>query len=210
MRYLHQILLLTLFGCLLTSLPLHSASQTVKQTDSVCSNCEKKLPAVKQTDGERVRSIAYGLVGIKEVGDNGGYWVERFLKSVGLTKGNQWCAAFVSFVLDSAKVTTMKTRSGLARHFITKNKTIKATKVSFENMNIPMGTVLVWRRGTTVFGHVGFTDKWQGKSGTTIEGNTSSGKSGSQWSGGGVWSRKRTINPYDHFRITDFALLDQR
>ena len=192
MRYLHQILLLTLFGCLLTSLPLHSASQTVKRTD-----------------GERVRSIAYGLVGTKESGDNSGYWVTKFLKSVGLRPGNPWCAAFVSYCLDSAKITTMKTRSGLARHFISKNKTIKATKVSFDNMQIPMGTVLIWRRGTTTFGHVGFTDKWVGKSGTTIEGNTTSGKSGSQWNGGGVWSRKRTINPYDYFRITDFALLYQ-
>lgn len=193
MRYLHQILLLTLFGCLLTSLPLPSVSQTVKQTD-----------------GERVRNIAYEFIGTKESGDNSGYWVTKFLKSVGLRPGNPWCAAFVSYCLDSAKITTMKTRSGLARHFISKNKTIKASKVSFDNMKIPMGTVLIWRRGTTTFGHVGFTDQWQGKSGTTIEGNTTSGKSGSQWNGGGVWSRKRTINPYDYFRITDFALLDQR
>ena len=193
MRYLQKILLLTLFGCLLTSLPLPSVSQTVEQTD-----------------GERVRNIAYGFVGTKEEGNNSGYWVNRFLKSVGLRPGNQWCGAFVSFCLDSAKIKTMRVRSGLARNFITKNKTIRATKVVQNNMTIPMGTVLVWRRGTTMFGHVGFVDKWKGQSGTTIEGNTSSGKSGREWDGGGVWYRKRTINPYDYFRITDFALLDQR
>ena len=192
MRYLQKILLLTLFGCLLTSsLPLY-ASQTAK------------------TDGVNVRQIAYGFVGVKEEGNNGGYWVTRFLKSVGLKSGNPWCAAFVSFCLDSAKVTTLKTRSGLARHFITRNKTIKATKVVTQNMELPQGTIVVWRRGTTMSGHVGFTDNWKGKSGTTIEGNTTSGKSGSQWNGGGVWYRKRTINPYDHFRITDFALLSQQ
>jgi hypothetical protein len=181
-----------LFGCLLTSsLPLY-ASQTAK------------------TDGDNVRQIAYGFVGVKEEGNNDGYWVTRFLKSVGLKPGNPWCAAFVSFCLDSAKVKTLRTRSGLARHFITKNKTIKASKVVQTNMELPKGTVVVWRRGTTMSGHVGFTDKWKGSSGITIEGNTTSGKSGSQWNGGGVWSRKRTINPYDHFRITDFALLDQR
>lgn len=182
-----------LFGCLLTSsLPL-SASQIVNQTD-----------------GERVRNIAYGFVGTKEVGNNGGYWVTKFLKSVGLRPGNPWCAAFVSFCLDSADIKTMRVRSGLARHFISKNKTIKATKVLQTNMKIPMGSVVVWRRGTTTFGHVGFVDKWEGKSGTTIEGNTTSGKGGKEWDGGGVWYRKRTINPYNHFRITDFALLDQR
>ena len=182
-----------LFGCLLTSSPLFSASQIVNQTD-----------------GERVRNIAYGFVGTKEVGNNGGYWVTKFLKSVGLRPGNPWCAAFVSFCLDSANIKTMRVRSGLARHFISKNKTIKATKVLQSNMKIPMGSVVVWRRGTTTFGHVGFVDRWQGASGTTIEGNTSSGRSGNQWNGGGVWHRNRTINPYNHSRITDFALLDQR
>lgn len=192
MRYLQKILLLTLFGCLLTSLPLLSASPTVN------------------VDGQNVRQIAYGFVGIKEEGNNGGFWVTKFLKSVGLKPGNPWCAAFVSYCLDSAKIRSLKTRSGLARHFITKNKTIKATKVVTQNMKLPQGTVVVWRRGTTMSGHVGFVDQWTGKSGTTIEGNTTSGKGGSQWNGGGVWHRKRTINPYDHFRITDFALLDQQ
>ncbi len=36
--------------------------------------------------------------------------------------------------------------------------------------------------------------------GTDIEGNTSSGRSGNQWNGGGVWHRNRTINPYNHFQ----------
>lgn len=177
---------------MLTSLPLLSASPTVN------------------VDGQNVRQIAYGFVGVKEEGNNGGFWVTKFLKSVGLKPGNPWCAAFVSYCLDSAKIRSLKTRSGLARHFITKNKTIKATKVVTQNMKLPQGTVVVWRRGTTMSGHVGFVDQWTGKSGTTIEGNTTSGKGGSQWNGGGVWHRKRTINPYDHFRITDFALLDQQ
>ena len=163
-----------------------------------------------ESDGERVRNIAKGFIGTREIGNNGGPQVTRFLKSVGLRPGNPWCAAFVSFCLDSAKIKTLRTRSGLARHFITKNKTIRATKVSYNNMELPAGTVIVWRRGTTMFGHVGFVDNWKGKSGTTIEGNTSSGRSGSQWNGGGVWSRRRTINPYDYFRITDFATIDQR
>ena len=182
-----------LFGCLLTSSQLLSASQIANESD-----------------GERVRNIAKSFVGTREIGNNGGPQVTRFLKSVGLRPGNPWCAAFVSFCLDSAKIKTLRTRSGLARHFISKNKTIKATKVMQTNQELPPGTVVVWRRGTTTFGHVGFVDSWKGKAGTTIEGNTSSGRSGSQWNGGGVWSRKRVINPYDYFRITDFATLDQK
>jgi hypothetical protein len=98
------------------------------------------------------------------------------------------------------------TGSGLARHFATRNKTIKATKVIAENMTLPPGTIIVWRRGTTPFGHAGIVDKWQGKKGTTVEGNTSSGLGGSQHDGDGVWARTRVINPTSYFRITDFVI----
>jgi hypothetical protein len=59
-----------------------------------------------------------------------------------------------------------------------------------------------------MFGHVGFVVEWRGKSGTTVEGNTSSGLKGSQNDGDGVYMRKRTINPYSYFRITDFTIYD--
>jgi hypothetical protein len=35
----------------------------------------------------------------------------------------------------------------------------------------------------------------------TVEGNTSSGKSGSQWNGDGIWFRKRAIDPFGSFRM---------
>ena len=71
-----------LFGCLLTSSPPLYASQTVEITE-----------------GELVRNIAKGFIGTREVGNNGGPQVTRFLKSVGLRPGNPWCAAFVNAVL---------------------------------------------------------------------------------------------------------------
>lgn len=153
-------------------------------------------------------AIAQGFVGTKEEwGDNRGYWVNRFLYNVKSKPGNQWCAAFVSFCLDSANVKTLKTRSALARNFV-RPYSIKATRVISENMEIPAGSIIIWRRGTTIFGHVGIVKSWKGKQGTTIEGNTSSGLQGSQDNGDGVWERKRTINPFNYFRITEFTIYD--
>jgi hypothetical protein len=180
----HKIQLLTLFTCLLTSLQPLSASVSPK-----------------------VLLIAKGFIGTKEEGNNGGYWVRRFQASTKSPKGAQWCASFVNFCLDSAGVKGLPfTGSGLARHFATRNKTIKATKVIAENMTLPPGTIIVWRRGTTPFGHAGIVDTWKGKTGTTVEGNTSSGLRGSQHDGDGVWARTRVINPTSYFRITDFVI----
>jgi len=180
----HKILLLTLFSWLqISSQPLYASLSP------------------------KVLLIAKGFIGTKEEGNNGGYWVRRFQQSTKSPKGAQWCASFVNFCLDSAGVKGLPfTGSGLARHFATRNKTIKATKVIAENMQLPPGTIIVWRRGTTPFGHAGIVDTWQGKKGTTVEGNTSSGKQGSQHDGDGVWARTRTINPTSYFRITDFVV----
>lgn len=156
-------------------------------------------------DKIRALKIAQSLVGVKEEKTNGGYWVDKFLRSVGLRSGNQWCGAFVGFCLDSAKVTTLKIRSGLARRYVTKYS-IKATEVIRKNMIIPSGSILVWRRGNTIFGHVGFVKSWKGKNGITVEGNTSSGKKGSQNDGDGVYQRLRSIYPLNYFRITDFTI----
>jgi hypothetical protein len=110
----------------------------------------------------------------------------------------------VNFCLDSAGVKGLPfTGSGLARSFATKNKTIKASTF---NGQLPAGTIIVWRRGNTLFGHAGVVEKWNGTKGTTIEGNTSSGAKGSQSDGDGVWRRRRAIDPSNFFRITDFIL----
>jgi hypothetical protein len=154
-----------------------------------------------------VLKIAEGFVGTKEEKNNSGFWVDRFLKSCKIKPGAQWCAAFVNFCLDSAGIKTLPfTGSGLARHFATRNKTIKAKDVLQKNIDLPAGTIVVWRRGTTPFGHAGIVKSWKGKNGITIEGNTSSGQKGSQSDGDGVWRRSRSINPTNYFRITDFVI----
>ena len=51
--------------------------------------------------GERTLAWAdyFATLKVREIGVNRGYWVERFLKAVGLGPGYAWCAAFLSFCL---------------------------------------------------------------------------------------------------------------
>lgn len=152
-------------------------------------------------------TIARSFVGITEkTGHNDGPAIERIIRHGGGAKGASYCAYFVSYCLDSAKVKTPTTRSGLARSFLKKNS-ILARDVLYGKVKIPQGTIIVWQKGETINGHTGFVDQWGTVSGTTIEGNTSSGQHGSQANGDGIWQRKRSIEPTNYFRITAFTLV---
>lgn len=133
--------------------------------------------------------------------------IAEFLNSVGLNKGNPYCAAFVSYVLEKSNIEKPKIRSGLARHFLTKDS-IMATNVRRTNKKIPAGYLVGWQRGNTIFGHLGIVQEWQGNSGRTIEGNTSPPNiqdASAQFSGGGVYQKQRSILPGRHFRIVWFT-----
>ena len=46
--------------------------------------------------------------------------------------------------------------------------------------------------------------------GETVEGNTSSGRAGSQRDGDGVWARTRCVSPGSYFRIVGFVPVRER
>ena len=161
------------------------------------------MPAHVDTALAYVGTVEHG-------GSNRGVRVERFLRSVGLGPGQPWCAAFVSYVLTAARVHApldgqgRVVRSGLAARFITA-RSIRASEALRGVRAVPDGSVVIWRRGSGPFGHAGFAVRWRGARGDTIEGNTSSGTSGSQANGDGVWRRTRTIQPGSYFRIVSFT-----
>ncbi len=151
--------------------------------------------------------LAGSYVGTTELtGDNDGPEVERFLGAVGLAKGNPYCAAFVSYILDETPgIEQPAIRSGLASKFIT-DASINAKQVLRGSEPVPDGTIVVWRKGNTIFGHAGFVASQSGDNlFETIEANTSSGVYGSQRDGDGVWTRQRSIQPGNYFRITHFT-----
>lgn len=147
---------------------------------------------------------------VERGGANRGARVERFLRSVGLGPGNPWCAAYVSYVLDAAGVRApldgrrRVIRSGLASRFITA-RSVRASEALRGVKRVPPGAVVIWRRGNGPYGHAGFAVAWDGASGSTVEGNTSSGRAGSQRDGDGVWRRHRRITPGRYFRIVSFT-----
>ena len=98
-------------------------------------------------------------------------------------------------------------KSALARAFINR-KSIKARDVLLGIIKVPSGSLVIWGKGTTIYGHIGFTDGIWYKKGKTVEGNTSSNNKGSQSNGDCVANKNRTIQPYNYFRITHFTVIE--
>lgn len=165
--------------------------------------------------GNSPRSLAHidtaqSYVGTTERGgNNNGPEVRAFLRSVGLGPGYPWCAAFVSYCLTAAGVEYPTKRTAGARAFIS-DRSVTATDVLYGRATVKPGWLVIWRRGNSWAGHIGIVTTWGKASGATIEGNTSSGRSGSQRDGDGVWSRTRSIQPGNYFRITHFEPVEGR
>ena len=148
--------------------------------------------------------VALSYVGVTETGGrNTGPEIDRFLSSVGLDPGYSWCAAFVSYSLQVAEPMPAfpTTRSALARHFRVSGHAVDIRRAVASNMLYEPGTIIGWRRGTSIYGHLGFIIYGQGAHMRTVEGNTSSGAAGSQFDGGGVHLRQRYYVASNYLRI---------
>ncbi len=159
-------------------------------------------PAFSQT---ALIDTAKRYVGIKEAtGHNDGYFIEKFLKSVGRKKGDSYCAAFVSYCLDKSFAKYPKVRSGLARAFKLPGY-IKAMDV-FYGARVPGGYLVGFENIGTWSGHIEILRAAsQGSTLYTIGANTSNGLKGSQSDGNGIYERTRKVCPYGQFRITWFT-----
>ncbi len=61
---------------------------------------EDELRVNPSTAGEELGMLLAANKEVKEVGDNRGEEVEKYLKSVGLEPGNPWCMSFVYYIFD--------------------------------------------------------------------------------------------------------------
>jgi hypothetical protein len=171
----------------------------------ICLATLLSLPGLSQTP--KHLEIALSYVGVTEVKPNSSPEIDKWLKYVGLNPGYAYCAAYASFCIGTANVREPKIRTARAQSFIT-TKSIPAAKVLRGQVEIPEGTIVVWKNGNTVFGHVGFTiNEWKGATGETVEANTSGNYTGNQREGEGVYIKKRRIVPTEVFRITHFTLV---
>jgi hypothetical protein len=135
--------------------------------------------------------------------------INHWLAFVGLSPNNPFCAAANSWWNEQAGV--WHPRSGLARHFKTKappGMWVDASKVLRGQVTIPAGSIAVYERGNTIFGHVGIvTREFTGVGSLYISANTSAPNTqGSEFAGGGVWEKEFRIVPGAVFRITGFIV----
>jgi hypothetical protein len=134
--------------------------------------------------------VAYSSqVGIRErTGHNDGTRVEAYLASVGLKKGNPWCAAFVHWCFRRAGVGQVP-RSGYSPSWFPQARVIYQAGRS-EIKQPDRGDVFgIWFPAKGRIAHVGFIDDWRGGShAITVEGNTN--EAGSR-EGDGVYRKRR-------------------
>lgn len=122
------------------------------------------------------------------------YELEQNLCKQGWKPGLNWCAFFVSSILDETQNKVVKVRSGLARAFVLRNS-IPAKRV-LAGQKVQKDWLIIWQRGSTIFGHIGFVVAQEGRNRfRTIEGNTENA----------VRIKVRTIEPLNYFRVTHFT-----
>lgn len=152
-----------------------------------CINPGAQMPIVAfalPARGCAVADTARRWVGVVErpPGSNEGPGPERFLSSVGLSGGYAWCAAFGSYVYDQAPgpgpvgPEGNPVRTAGATDFRRARRTIDPAAVRRGRRAVPAGAGVIWKRRGTWKGHFGIVaERWTGRCGKTIEGNTSPG-----------------------------------
>jgi len=151
-----------------------------------------------------IREAKQYLLVREKTGNNDGKYIEQWQAFVGIPVGSPYCAAFVSYILNKAKVIYPKIKSAVATRFITE-ESINADDVYDGRVEIDDNYLAIWRNGKTWKGHIGFVYSWHKQEGYVIEANTSSGYTGSQRDGQGVFIRFRKLSPSKYFRIVSFT-----
>jgi hypothetical protein len=129
-------------------------------------------------------------VGVREAtGHNDGRSVEMYLKSVKVSKGNPWCAAFVHWCLDSAGIKNKITAWSPSAHN-SANLVWMARRLNKEPE--PGDVFTLWFPKLKRIAHTGFVHRKVNSSiYQSVEGNTN--EAGSR-EGDGVYKKYRSFN----------------
>lgn len=148
--------------------------------------------------------VALAKLGIHEQGgDNHGPWVAKFLAETGLPQGYAWCDAFQSYVEHQVAGGRLPIESAsVAQTYATAQRLGWVVHRPFRGDLVCFN----WEGAGPPFAdHIGLVVRILHLPGTrgrlagnyilrTVEGNTSSGNTGSQSNGDGVYLRTRLIN----------------
>lgn len=143
-----------------------------------------------ETAREKVKRIYTSQIGVREAtGNNDGKAVEMYLRATGLGKGFSWCAAFVRWTFDSARVKTSITAWSPTAH---NDKNIVWFQRVMKKEPLSGDVFTLWFASKKRIAHTGFVDRRiNGSVVQTVEGNTND--AGSR-EGDGVYMKKRSIN----------------
>lgn len=126
-------------------------------------------------------------------GNNRGFWVKILLASVGLDEGYSWCAAalvFASMVAAAPRPTRPDYNPAAVIGWRQWAKAREAQGLG-AFVDSPRRGDIAMKRTTATSGHIAVVVRAWGLWCLTIEGNTSSGNTGSQADGGGLYRRIR-------------------
>lgn len=142
-----------------------------------------------------VLSVARGEIGYSrwtdpQAGTKYGRWYAQDHGSYYGTSGVPYCAMFVSWVFAQSGASCAGLPEAYCPYILNKARSAGAVLSSKQSAQ-PGDVILFDWGGDGVCDHVGIVEKNFGSYVQTIEGNTSSGSSGSQSNGGGVYRRTR-------------------
>lgn len=141
-------------------------------------------------------ALAAARAGVEEVGPNNhGPWVKKFLAEVGLPEGYAWCDAFVSYEAHAAAGRRLPIESASVAVTYA-----KARELGWDVSGPARGDLVLFDfdGDGQADDHIGIVISAGGYGRAwwklnTVEGNTSSGRAGSQADGGGVYVRTRIV-----------------
>lgn len=155
----------------------------------------KPITGVPTASTPSITEVYMSQVGIGEAtGHNDGKDVEKYLKSVGLGKGYAWCAAYVKWCYDQAKIKTTMDGAAASAH---NPKNLVLYKHTFNKDPEPGDVFTLWYSQLNRIGHTGFFHKKVNSSVyESYEGNTGAGSAidvGTR-EGDGVYHKYRSFN----------------
>lgn len=145
----------------------------------------------KRLDVMTPLDVAYKYLYVRESpkGSNRGPEIDRWLQSVGSSRGSPWCAAFAYGCYVESDIPWSWAKSGRVQTLVESGVLAHASTAK------PGDLIVFYFKGLGRYAHIAICQKNTKKFLTTIDGNTSDPSgTGSEREGWGVWERTRVIS----------------